>query len=170
MAKKASSEIEKDESLLRRRPRRNDRCACDSGKKFKYCHGAAPNNINWRKPAYIDGGESAVRWVIVNRHGTSFFSTKDNQIMVFKSRADANAVAMLDEFADQEPGDINVGGVGPTKWQHLQDTLDYIEVENVDHGVALIQERIIFARDQYLAATQEPHDETQPDTSESQEP
>jgi hypothetical protein len=143
---------EKDAALLRHRPRRNERCACGSGKKFKHCHGTTPNNINWRKPAYIDGGESPVRWVIVNRSGTSFFSTKDDKIMVFKSRADANAIAMLDFFADQEPGDINVGGVGPTKWQHLQDTLPYIEVENADQGFVFIQERIDFARDTYLDA------------------
>lgn len=132
-----------------RKPRRNERCTCGSGKKFKYCHGAEPNNINWRKPAYIDGGESPVRWVIVNRTGTSFFSDKDNRILVFKSRADANAIAMLDEFADQEPGDINVGGVGPTKWQHLQDTLPFVEVENADHGKTLVTERIEFAIQQY---------------------
>lgn len=138
-----------------RKPRRNERCACGSGKKFKYCHGAEQNNINWRKPAYIDSGESPIRWVIVNRVGTSFFSDKDNRILVFKSRADANSVAMMDEFADQEPGDINVGGIGPAKWQHLQDTLPFIEVENVEHGQDLVIARIEFAMQQYAAAEAE---------------
>jgi hypothetical protein len=135
--------------------RRNDRCICGSGKKFKRCHGSAPNNINRRKPGYIDGGESPVRWVITDRVGTSFFSTKDNEIIAFKSRDHARQIVMMDEFADQEPGDINIGGVGPTKWQHLQDTLSFVEVDSVEAGIELIRQRIAAARDQ-LAALDSP--------------
>jgi hypothetical protein len=45
-------------------------------------------------------------------------------------------------FADREPGEINVAGVGPTKWAHLQETLPFLEVVSVEQALALIDERI----------------------------
>lgn len=125
--------------------RRNDRCICGSGKKFKYC--CSPTAVRQpdapqKKTHYIDTGEVPVRYVICDARGTSFFCDKDGQILVFNSRPDALAIATLDEFANQEPGEINVAGVGQTKWEHLQATLPYIAVESVEHAVALIRERV----------------------------
>jgi hypothetical protein len=93
---------------------------------------------------YIDSGEEAVRYVICNARGTGFFSTKDNQILVFPDRATAFAVATMDEFESQEPGEINVAGVGATKWQHLQATLPFVEVHDIETAVQVVHERIAF--------------------------
>jgi hypothetical protein len=41
-----------------------------------------------------------------------------------------------------------VAGVGPTKWQTLQEKLPYIEVEDAETAVALIRERIEYAKEQ----------------------
>ena len=137
------STIRKDSMI-----KRNDRCPCGSGKKFKACHSpAAPQNqVNYVAPArsmnYIDTGESAVRYVICDRTGVKFFSDVDNRILVFPSRETATAVALLDEFGSQEPGEINVAGVGPTKWEHLQAKLPFIEVESVEHAIELVRARI----------------------------
>jgi hypothetical protein len=125
--------------------RRNDRCICGSGKKFKYC--CSPAAVRQpgapvKKTHYIDTGEVPVRYVIANEKGTGFFSTKDNQIIVFQSRADAIAIATLDEFANAEPGEINVAGVGETKWKHLQETLPFVEVESAEAAIALVRERM----------------------------
>lgn len=125
--------------------RRNDRCICGSGKKFKYCCSPAavqqPDGPK-KKTHYIDTGEVPVRYVICDAVGTSFFSSKENAILVFQTRADALAIATLDEFQSQEPGEINVAGVGETKWKHLQATLPYLEVDSVDHAIALVRDRI----------------------------
>lgn len=129
-------------------PKRNERCWCGSGRKFKYCCLIPPMTQPQRVMQYIDSGEEAVRYVISNSRGTGFFSTKDNKILVFKNKAEAFAVATLPEFEDQEPGEINVAGVGATKWQHLQDTLPFIEVGGVEEAVALVQERIAHMRQQ----------------------
>lgn len=125
--------------------RRNDRCVCGSGKKFKYC--CSPDAVRQpgapvKKTHYIDTGEVAVRYVISDEKGTSFFSTKDNQIIVFQTRADAIAIATLDEFAAVEAGEINVAGVGATKWKHLQEKLPFVEVANAEDAVALVRERM----------------------------
>lgn len=125
--------------------RRNDRCICGSGKKHKYCchpQALSQPEVTKKKTHYIDSGESAVRYVICDGRGTSFFVDKDGRILVFQNRADAIAVATLDEFNVVEPGEINVAGVGPTKWQHLQDTLPYVEAENAEQAVTLVRERI----------------------------
>lgn len=126
--------------------RRNDRCVCGSGKKYKYCchpqASAQPRVTQPAKTSYIDTGESAVRYVICDGRGTSFFVDKDGKILVFASRADAIAVATLDEFNTVEPGEINVAGVGPTKWEHLKNTLPYLEVANAEDAVALVRERM----------------------------
>jgi len=125
-------------------PKRNERCWCGSGRKYKYCCMQAATPQPQKVAHYIDSGEEAVRYVICNARGTGFFSTKDNQILVFPDRATAFAVATMDEFESQEPGEINVAGVGETKWQHLQTTLPFIEVHDIETAVQLVHERIAF--------------------------
>jgi hypothetical protein len=126
--------------------RRNDPCACGSGKKFKKCCShTAPRQNNGphsRAVGYIDDGEGAARWVITNARGTSFFSDKDNKILVFTDKAVAFAVAHMSEFSSQEPGEINVAAVGESKFKHLCEILPYVEVSDVETGVALVLERI----------------------------
>jgi len=134
--------------------KRNDRCPCGSGKKFKACHSpdAPQNRVSYSAPAkamsYIDTGESPVRYVICDRTGVKFFSDVDNRIIVFPSREYATAVALLDEFGSQEPGEINVAGVGPTKWEHLQSKLPFIEVESIEQAVELVRARIAKMQEQ----------------------
>lgn len=125
--------------------RRNDRCICGSGKKYKYCchpQALAQPEITKKKTHYIDTGESAVRYVICDGKGTSFFVDKDGRILVFQSRADAIAVATMDEFNVAEPGEINVAGVGQTKWEHLQSKLPYVEVQSAEEAVELVRNRM----------------------------
>ena len=132
--------------------RRNDRCVCSSNKKFKHCCSPdAPNRPKqYVKPVqYIDSGEESVRWVICDTTGVKFFSDKDNRILVFKTRADATTIALLDDFADQEAGDINVAGVGASKWAHLQEILPFVEVDYVSTGIELLRERMELQRAQY---------------------
>jgi hypothetical protein len=139
--------------------RRNDRCVCGSGKKYKYCcHPSALEQpeVPKKKTHYIDTGESAVRYVICDGRGTSFFVDKDGRILVFQTRPDAIAVATLDEFNVVEPGEINVAGVGPTKWQHLQDTLPFVEVQNAEEAVALVRARIEFMQTKLAEIENEP--------------
>lgn len=132
--------------------KRNDRCPCGSGSKFKACCSpAAPANANGRRsvrsgPVFVDTGEQAVRWLITDETTTKFFADKDNRAIVFKHQAEAIAVAGLQEFDTQEPGDINVAGVGETKWQHLQAKIPFVEVEDVEHAVALVRERIEYGK------------------------
>ena len=134
--------------------KRNDRCPCGSGKKFKACHSpdAPQNRVSYSAPAkamsYIDTGESPVRYVICDRTGVKFFSDVENKILVFSSREIATAVALLDEFSSQEPGEINVAGVGPTKWEHLQSKLPFIEVDSVEQAVELVRARIAKMQEQ----------------------
>ena len=130
--------------------KRNDRCPCGSGKKFKFCHSStAPQNATDTKYAiaakaarYIDTGEESVKYVICDNTGVKFFSDIDNKILVFGSKAEATAIAQLETFADQTPGEINVAGVGQTKWEHLQATLPFIEVTSVEHAAQLVQTRV----------------------------
>jgi hypothetical protein len=125
---------------------RNEPCVCGSNVKFKKCCGgngsAQRHYATQPQVTYIDSGEAAVRWVICDQKGTSFFSTKDNQILVFTDKATAFAIAGLADFSGQEYGEINVAGVGETKFKHLCETLPHIEVADIDTAVALIQERI----------------------------
>lgn len=123
-------------------PKRNERCWCGSGKKYKYCCLIPPMTQPQRVMQYIDSGEEAVRYVISNARGTGFFSTRDGKILVFKNRAEAFAVATLPEFGEQEPGEINVAGVGETKWQHLQEKLPFVEIDDVEFAVSLVKDRI----------------------------
>lgn len=131
--------------------RRNDRCICGSGKKYKYCchpQALTQPEATKKKTHYIDTGESAVRYVICDGKGTSFFVDKTGRILVFSSRPDAIAVATLDEFTTVEPGEINVAGVGQTKWEHLQKTLPFVEVANAEEAVNLVRERMDFVKAQ----------------------
>lgn len=130
--------------------RRNDRCICGSGKKHKYCchpQALAQPEAAKKKTHYIDTGESAVRYVICDGKGTSFFVDKDGRILIFQSRADAIAVATMDEFNIAEPGEINVAGVGQTKWEHLQSKLPYVEVQNAEEAVTLVRDRMTVMRE-----------------------
>lgn len=139
---------------IRRNPgfaRRNDRCPCGSGKKFKSCCSpTAPDprsRVGVRRINSIqDSGESPVRWVITDNTTTRFFADKDNRIIVFKNQAEAIAIATLEDFQDQDPGDINVAGVGETRWANLQSKLPFVEIENIEQAVALVRERIETAR------------------------
>lgn len=127
--------------------KRNDRCHCGSGKKYKHCCSPdAPTSVQdfSRAVHYIDAGESAVRWVISDATGTKFFSDKDGRVLVFADKSDATGIVLMDEFVGQEPGEINVAAVGPTKWLILQEKLPFFEVLNLDVGMALVRERIAF--------------------------
>jgi hypothetical protein len=124
--------------------RRNDRCPCGSQKKFKKCCGLSVAFVRPQAktvPQFIDTGEIAIRWVIVDNTGTKLFSDKDNRALVFASKDAAFATATLDLFSEQAPGDINVAGVGETKFKHLQEKIPYVEVE-ADTAEALVRERI----------------------------
>jgi len=124
--------------------RRNDRCVCGSGKKFKACCSpTAPQTHRFsNKPAFIDTGEIPVRWLISDNTATQFFADKDNRALVFNNRAAAYAVASLDLFNEQAPGEINVAGVGETKWQLLQEKIPFVEVPDIETAARLIAERI----------------------------
>jgi hypothetical protein len=122
---------------------RNEACPCGSQVKFKRCHGR--NSSDARVPVrqeYIDSGESPIRWVIANETATAFFSDVKNRILVFADRQIAVDVIRLELFTGAGDNEINLAGVGPTKWQHLQDTLPFIEVSSLDMAQALLQERI----------------------------
>lgn len=126
---------------------RNQRCPCNSGRKFKKCCisrvGKPPSFlVPTAGQKVIDYGEDAIRWVICNNSGTSFFVDKQGRILVFSDKDVARAAATLDVFADAGPNEINVAGVGPTKWQKLQDSLPHIEVKNLEMAKALIHERL----------------------------
>ena len=155
--------------------RRNDRCPCGSNKKFKRCCATNASATIQHSPGvkpvrYIDTGESPVRYVICDSSGVKFFSDKDGKILVFGTRDEATAIAFLEDFAGQEPGDINVAGVGQTKWEHLQATLPFLEVKSVEHAVELIRERIEIQRVKLESFTDEldPPD-PQPETPAPQE-
>jgi hypothetical protein len=140
---------------------RNSRCTCGSGKKYKYCcktDAEEQPQVVQRPATYIDAGEPAVRYVIVDGKGTGFFVDKTGRILVFASRADAIAVVTMDEFVGAEAGEINVAGVGETKWAHLQATLPFVEVD-AETGTALVRERIAHLTAQLT--------EESPDTTES---
>jgi hypothetical protein len=122
--------------------KRNDKCSCGSDKKFKRCCSPEAPQHNSAAPQYHDSGEAAVRWVICDRAGTALFADKDNRALVFKNKEDAYAIAVLDEFSSQEPGDINVGAVGPTKWAHIQDQLLFVEIDDIETAAQLLRERI----------------------------
>jgi len=140
-------------SILKKTARwpRNARCHCGSGKKYKYCCHAQSSEqpiLSSKRTNYIDTGESAVRYVISDARGTSFFSSKEGKILVFASKADAFAIATSDVFRDAEPGEINVAGVGQSKWEHIQKELPFIEPTDVVHAETLLKERMEHMREQ----------------------
>lgn len=132
---------------------RNQQCPCKSGKKFKKCC----IRKKWRiwdhmsdtpQQRAIDYGEEAIKWVICDEIGTKFFVDKQGRILVFSDKAVARAAATLDVFKDQAPNEINVAGVGPTKWKKIQDVLPHVEIENIEMATALIHERLNFQKAQ----------------------
>jgi hypothetical protein len=144
--------------------RRNDRCPCGSQKKFKKCCGTSlafvrptPRAI----PQFIDTGEMPIRWVITDDTGKKLFSDKDNRALVFSSKDEAFATATLDLFAEQAPGDINVAGVGETKFKILQEKIPFVEV-TAEMAEALISERIAAGLAQMEA--EESEEDTPPET------
>lgn len=155
--------------MLRReaRPRRNARCFCGSGKKYKHCH--AKNAVPQPPPPLpVDLDDIPVRFVIANSEGRAFFSTKDGKIMVFTSAAGANAIARLPDFDDQVPGEINVVGIGETKWSLFRERLPFVEFDDSAHEVAArcIRDKLEFAREQYESETEESSEEADtPDTA-----
>jgi hypothetical protein len=143
--------------------RRNDRCPCNSGKKFKFCCSPeAPAIVQAapRRPLFIDSGESPVRWVICDPSGVRFFADKDNRALLFDTYEDALQVARLEDFADQNPGEINVAGVGPTKLELLKEKIPYVEVD-VEIATQLVRERIEYGRAGELTPAQETLDAIQ---------
>lgn len=132
--------------------RRNDRCPCGSNAKYKHC--CSPDAVarvmtrrmQEHARQYIDSGEEAIRWVIVDGSGRRFFVDKDGRILVFNDKHLAHAIVQLEEFNTQAPGEINVAGVGPTKWQHLQDTLPFVDVADIESAAEMVRERIAAAR------------------------
>jgi len=132
-------------SRHRQRVGRNDKCPCGTGLKFKKCclqrWRADPLSVE-SKPQAIDYGEDPVRWVICDESGTKLFVDKQGRILVFTARELAGEVSQLDLFANQDPNEINVAGVGPTKWLSLQEKFPFLEVSNIETATALIQERI----------------------------
>ncbi|NDD52342.1 SEC-C domain-containing protein [bacterium] len=130
--------------------KRNDRCPCGSGRKFKSCCSPdAPNtrpNVHVHRPAFADTGERPIRWVITDGTMTKFFADKDNRAMVFQNQAEAIAIASLEEFRDQDPGEINIAGVGETKWQLFQEKIAFVEIDDIEQAVQLVRERIEMGR------------------------
>jgi hypothetical protein len=95
---------------------------------------------------FIDTGETPVRWLISDSTGTQFFADKDNRALVFDSRAAATAVASLEIFGTPEPGEINVAGVGETKWKLLQEKIPFVEIPDIETAARLIAERIEYGK------------------------
>jgi hypothetical protein len=91
---------------------------------------------------FIDSGETPVRWAISNQKGTAFFVDKQGRILVFADKQVAVDVAHMSLFSAQTENEINIAGIGPTKWQHLQETLPYVEVASFGVAEALIKERV----------------------------
>lgn len=132
---------------------RNQQCPCNSGKKYKKCCINKRGRSLWNtmpdiKERAIDYGEDAIKWVICDERGTKFFVDKQGRILVFSDKAVARAAATLEVFKDQAPNEINVAGVGPTKWKKIQDELPHVEIENIDMATALINERIEYQQSQ----------------------
>lgn len=96
------------------------------------------------RPQAIDYGEEAIRWVICDESGRKLFVDKQGRILVFTDKEIAREVAKLDLFLNQAPNEINVAGVGPTKWVALQEKLPFLEVSNLETAVALIEERVAY--------------------------
>lgn len=135
--------MSKKKVKVRNRIGRNEKCPCESGNKFKYCHGRNEQSIIRPEiKQFIDTGEEPVRWVISSSTGTAFFVDKAGRVLVFPTKAMATEIQRHELFSEQDPNEINVAGVGPSKWAHLQEILPFVEVASVDSAVVFIQERI----------------------------
>jgi len=121
---------------------RNQVCFCGSGKKFKKCcirkHRSMWKTMSNSEPRAIDYGEDAFRWVICDKTGVD----KQGRILVFTEKQVAHDAATLEVFGSPEADEINVAGVGQTKWQKIQDELPHVEVSSIETAAALIRERI----------------------------
>jgi|688.fasta_scaffold937570_2 hypothetical protein len=122
--------------------KRNDPCPCGSGQKYKKCCSEQLPAPKPQRQVYIDSGEDAIRWVITDATGRAFFSDKDNRVLVFTDRAVAVALASLADFESQLPNEINIAGVGPSKFEHLKEIMPYVEISDIDTAAALVRERI----------------------------
>jgi len=145
--------MSKKKRKIRNRIGRNERCPCGSGGKFKYCHGRSEQSV--LRPEithFIDTGEEAIRWVISSNTGTAFFVDKLGRVLVFPTRAMAAQIQQHELFAGQAPQEINVAGVGPTKWAHLQEILPFVEVANAEEAITFVQERIAMQQAQFEQA------------------
>lgn len=150
--------------------RRNDRCPCQSGKKFKFCCSPEAPTMEsgiTPRPMFIDSGEKPVRWLICDPSGIRFFADKDNRALLFDTYEDALQVARLEDFADQNPGEINVAGVGPTKLELLKEKIPYVEVD-VAIATQLVRERIEYGRAGELIPAQETLDNLHTEENPSQ--
>lgn len=132
---------------------RNQHCPCNSGKKYKKCCINKRNRSVWNsmpesQPRAIDYGEDPIKWVICDQTGKKFFVDKQGRILVFSLKDTAHAAATLEVFSEQGPNEINVAGVGATKWKKIQDELPHVEVENIEMATALINERIDYQKAQ----------------------
>ena len=135
--------MSKKKVKVRNRIGRNEKCPCESGNKFKYCHGRTEQSIIRPEiKQFIDTGEEPVRWVISSSTGTAFFVDKAGRVLVFPTKAMATEIQRHELFSEQDPNEINVAGVGPSKWAHLQEILPFVEVASVESAVVFIQERI----------------------------
>jgi hypothetical protein len=127
--------------------RRNDACPCGSGNKFKKCHGRDPNSTlvpEIKRMLAVD--EHPVRWVITNRAATSFFADKQGRMLVFPDRDTARQIALLDLFTDQTPNEIYVAPLGVNSWKSVQDSMPFVDVPNLETGIALVEERVLDQR------------------------
>jgi len=135
--------VSKKKVKVRNRIGRNEQCPCESGNKFKYCHGRNEQSIIRPEiKQFIDTGEEPVRWVISSSTGTAFFVDKAGRVLVFPTKAMATEIQRHELFSEQDPNEINVAGVGPSKWAHLQEILPFVEVASAEAAVVFIQERI----------------------------
>jgi len=126
---------------------RNAACPCGSGVKFKKCHGRGPNSqIVPELKRMLDATENPVRWVITNQSGTAFFSDKQNRVLVFSDRETARQIALLDMFTDSGPNDIYISPLGAAAWRAVQEKMPFLEVANLQTGVALVEERVAHQR------------------------
>ena len=135
--------MSKKKVKVRNRIGRNEQCPCESGNKFKYCHGRNEQSIiRPEVKQFIDTGEEPVRWVISSSTGTAFFVDKAGRVLVFPTKAMATEIQRHELFSEQDPNEIHVAGVGPSKWAHLQEILPFVEVASAEAAVVFIQERI----------------------------
>lgn len=122
---------------------RNAACPCGSGNKYKKCHGrGVSSTIIPEIKRMLSAEERPVRWVITNAATTSFFADKQGRMLVFPTRDVARQIALLDLFTDQTLNEIYVAPIGENAWLHVQNTMPFIDVPNLETGRALIAERV----------------------------